>query len=246
MESKPKHCALNKNKSLIERWSSSFTLYPAVFHSTCHNVFTDCTTVIYQVDSVINPLRASVAMLFEWLPARLHCFFVFFSPSQILLDANTIQLGSLPLGIYTPSPSQASQEQAVYEVCVCPSGKIYLSPAEGVSTCQAMSNICLWSWPGQEKPFHICGGAGWDWDSWLSRLCSYIIREESECSTEAQDSPPVMSEGTLPRTFVLRYTTVRRYILFFYWWPTTNTHTTVLEFRKTRRRNTGAFLCVRT
>ncbi|XP_008320348.1 zeta-sarcoglycan [Cynoglossus semilaevis] len=64
---------------------------------------------------------------------------------EILLDANTIQLGSLPLGIYTPSPSQASQEQAVYEVCVCPSGKIYLSPAEGVSTCQAMSNICLWS-----------------------------------------------------------------------------------------------------
>ncbi|XP_032400143.1 zeta-sarcoglycan isoform X1 [Etheostoma spectabile] len=64
---------------------------------------------------------------------------------EILLDANTIQLGSLPLGIYTVSPSQASKEQAVYEVCVCPSGKIYLSPAETSSTCQAMSNICLWS-----------------------------------------------------------------------------------------------------
>ncbi|XP_078132463.1 zeta-sarcoglycan-like [Sander vitreus] len=64
---------------------------------------------------------------------------------EILLDANTIQLSSLPLGIYTVSPSQASQEQAVYEVCVCPSGKIYLSPAETSSTCQAMSNICLWS-----------------------------------------------------------------------------------------------------
>uniref|UniRef100_A0A3B4XJ21 Sarcoglycan zeta n=1 Tax=Seriola lalandi dorsalis TaxID=1841481 RepID=A0A3B4XJ21_SERLL len=64
---------------------------------------------------------------------------------EILLDANTIQLGSLPLGVYTASPSQASQEQAVYEVCVCPSGKIYLSPAESSSTCQAMSNICLWS-----------------------------------------------------------------------------------------------------
>ncbi|XP_034757251.1 zeta-sarcoglycan-like isoform X2 [Etheostoma cragini] len=66
-------------------------------------------------------------------------------PLKILLDANTIQLGSLPLGIYTVSPSQASKEQAVYEVCVCPSGKIYLSPAETSSTCQAMSNICLWS-----------------------------------------------------------------------------------------------------
>ncbi|KAM3590997.1 uncharacterized protein V6R79_020335 [Siganus canaliculatus] len=65
---------------------------------------------------------------------------------EILLDANTIQLGDLPLGVYAPSPpSQASQEQAVYEVCVCPSGKIYLSPAESSSTCQAMSNICLWS-----------------------------------------------------------------------------------------------------
>lgn len=67
---------------------------------------------------------------------------------QILLDASAIQFGSLPLGTYTAFPRQASQEQAVYEVCVCPSGKIYLSPAESSSTCQAMSNICLWSWPG--------------------------------------------------------------------------------------------------
>lgn len=64
---------------------------------------------------------------------------------EILLDAGSIHLGSLPLGTYTPSPGQISQEQAVYEVCVCPSGKIYLSPAESSSTCQAMSNICLWS-----------------------------------------------------------------------------------------------------
>uniref|UniRef100_A0A8C2X2F4 Sarcoglycan zeta n=1 Tax=Cyclopterus lumpus TaxID=8103 RepID=A0A8C2X2F4_CYCLU len=64
---------------------------------------------------------------------------------EILLDAQTIQLGRLPLGVYTESPNQASREQAVYEVCVCPSGKIYLAPAETSSTCQAMSNICLWS-----------------------------------------------------------------------------------------------------
>ncbi|XP_037552057.1 zeta-sarcoglycan [Nematolebias whitei] len=64
---------------------------------------------------------------------------------EILLDANSVQIGSLPLGIYAPSTSQALQDQAAYEVCVCPSGKIYLSPAESVSSCQAMSNICLWS-----------------------------------------------------------------------------------------------------
>ncbi|XP_040887024.1 zeta-sarcoglycan-like isoform X2 [Toxotes jaculatrix] len=64
---------------------------------------------------------------------------------EILLDANTIHFGSLPLGVYTASSSQVSQEQVVYEVCVCPSGKLYLSPAESKSTCQAMSNICLWS-----------------------------------------------------------------------------------------------------
>ncbi|XP_056156423.1 zeta-sarcoglycan-like isoform X2 [Lampris incognitus] len=64
---------------------------------------------------------------------------------EILLDASTIRMGSLPLGVYTASSGQASQKQATYEVCVCPSGKLYLSPAETTSTCQAMSNICLWS-----------------------------------------------------------------------------------------------------
>uniref|UniRef100_A0A3Q2ZXG5 Sarcoglycan zeta n=1 Tax=Kryptolebias marmoratus TaxID=37003 RepID=A0A3Q2ZXG5_KRYMA len=65
---------------------------------------------------------------------------------ELLLDANSIQLGSLPLGVYAASPSQALRDQAAaYEVCVCPSGKIYLSPAESVSSCQAVSNICLWS-----------------------------------------------------------------------------------------------------
>ncbi|KAM9836482.1 zeta-sarcoglycan-like [Aulostomus maculatus] len=64
---------------------------------------------------------------------------------EILLDANIIQLGYLPLGVYTATPSRAAQEQSVYELCVCPSGKIYLSPAESSSTCQAMSSICLWS-----------------------------------------------------------------------------------------------------
>lgn len=103
--------------------------------------FTDYTRIIYQFQLAKHHSRAPLAM--NDFQRVFWCF-----SSQILLDANTIQLGGLPLGVYTASPSQASQEQAVYEVCVCPSGKIYLSPAEGSSTCQAMSNICLWSWPG--------------------------------------------------------------------------------------------------
>lgn len=64
---------------------------------------------------------------------------------EILLDASTIQFGNLPLGTFAKSTSQASQEQTVYEVCVCPSGKVYLSPAQSSSTCQVMNNVCLWS-----------------------------------------------------------------------------------------------------
>ncbi|MED6290874.1 hypothetical protein CHARACLAT_017833 [Characodon lateralis] len=64
---------------------------------------------------------------------------------EILLDTNSIRLENLPLGIYSLSTDEAFRKQVVYEVCVCPSGKIYLSPAESVSTCQAMSSICLWS-----------------------------------------------------------------------------------------------------
>ncbi|XP_034020011.1 zeta-sarcoglycan-like [Thalassophryne amazonica] len=67
---------------------------------------------------------------------------------EILLDAATIQLGHLPLGVYTSTPTGASEEvqqEATYEVCVCPSGKMYLSSAESTSSCQAMSSICLWS-----------------------------------------------------------------------------------------------------
>ncbi|NWU46629.1 SGCZ protein, partial [Dromas ardeola] len=33
----------------------------------------------------------------------------------------------------------------VYLLCVCPNGKLYLSPAGAGSTCQSSSNICLWS-----------------------------------------------------------------------------------------------------
>uniref|UniRef100_A0A452V4B7 Sarcoglycan zeta n=1 Tax=Ursus maritimus TaxID=29073 RepID=A0A452V4B7_URSMA len=39
----------------------------------------------------------------------------------------------------------SNSRQTVYELCVCPNGKLYLSPAGLGSTCQSSSNICLWS-----------------------------------------------------------------------------------------------------
>ncbi|CAL8241931.1 unnamed protein product [Merluccius merluccius] len=65
---------------------------------------------------------------------------------EIVLNAATVRFASLPLGAYAPaSTGRLSPGQATYEVCVCPSGRLYLSPAESTSTCQAVSNFCLWS-----------------------------------------------------------------------------------------------------
>ncbi|EPY82444.1 hypothetical protein CB1_000653001 [Camelus ferus] len=41
--------------------------------------------------------------------------------------------------------TSSSSRQTVYELCVCPNGKLYLSPAGVGSTCQSSSSICLWS-----------------------------------------------------------------------------------------------------
>ncbi|XP_072262296.1 zeta-sarcoglycan [Pyxicephalus adspersus] len=65
---------------------------------------------------------------------------------EIFLDADNIRLGNLPQGSFTPSsPNSVGPRQTVYELCVCPNGKLYLSPAGSSSTCQSSSNICLWS-----------------------------------------------------------------------------------------------------
>uniref|UniRef100_A0A4W5K982 Sarcoglycan zeta n=1 Tax=Hucho hucho TaxID=62062 RepID=A0A4W5K982_9TELE len=65
---------------------------------------------------------------------------------EIFLDANRIRLGSfLPLGVYSPSSDAASQKQTVYELCICPNGKLYLSPAGSSSSCYSTSNVCLWN-----------------------------------------------------------------------------------------------------
>lgn len=75
----------------------------------------------------------------------LWCFLFFFQ--QIFLDADSIRLANLPQGSFTPSASSSvGPRQTVYELCVCPNGKLYLSPAGASSTCQSSSNICLWSW----------------------------------------------------------------------------------------------------
>ncbi|XP_041079496.1 zeta-sarcoglycan-like isoform X2 [Polyodon spathula] len=65
---------------------------------------------------------------------------------EIFLNANTIRLGNLPHGTFAASsPGSTGPKQTVYELCVCPNGKLYLSPAGASSTCQDTSNVCLWS-----------------------------------------------------------------------------------------------------
>ncbi|XP_072619709.1 zeta-sarcoglycan isoform X2 [Vulpes vulpes] len=65
---------------------------------------------------------------------------------EIFLNADKIRLGNLPTGsLSSSSASSSNSRQTVYELCVCPNGKLYLSPAGVGSTCQASSNICLWS-----------------------------------------------------------------------------------------------------
>ncbi|XP_026553590.1 zeta-sarcoglycan isoform X2 [Pseudonaja textilis] len=66
---------------------------------------------------------------------------------EIFLNADSIRLGNLPLGSFpsSSSPSSSATRQTIYEICVCPNGKLYLSPAGAGSTCQSSGNICLWS-----------------------------------------------------------------------------------------------------
>jgi len=64
--------------------------------------------------------------------------FVLLSPMQLLLDAETVRLPKLPEG--TRGGSGISQ--GLYEICVCPDGKLYLSVAGVGSTCQEFSRVC--------------------------------------------------------------------------------------------------------
>ncbi|KAM4808587.1 zeta-sarcoglycan isoform 1-T1 [Rhinophrynus dorsalis] len=65
---------------------------------------------------------------------------------EIFLNADTIRLQNLPHGSFSSSSSSSTgPQQTVYEVCICPNGKLYLAPAGTTSTCQLSSNVCLWS-----------------------------------------------------------------------------------------------------
>uniref|UniRef100_A0AAY4ECA5 Delta-sarcoglycan n=2 Tax=Denticeps clupeoides TaxID=299321 RepID=A0AAY4ECA5_9TELE len=58
---------------------------------------------------------------------------------EITLDAKKIKLLRLPEGKASSSVSR----QTVFEVCVCPNGKLFLSQAGTGSTCQINNNVCL-------------------------------------------------------------------------------------------------------
>ncbi|KAM5288388.1 gamma-sarcoglycan [Ctenodactylus gundi] len=57
----------------------------------------------------------------------------------LVLDAETVCLPTLAQGSQGPSVSS----QGLYEVCVCPDGKLYLSVAGLGTTCQEHSQVCL-------------------------------------------------------------------------------------------------------
>uniref|UniRef100_UPI00398E9F6B gamma-sarcoglycan isoform X1 n=2 Tax=Pristiophorus japonicus TaxID=55135 RepID=UPI00398E9F6B len=60
------------------------------------------------------------------------------SEGMLVLDAETVKLPKLPHGTQGGSGSS----QGLYEVCVCPDGKLYLSVAGVGSTCQEYSRAC--------------------------------------------------------------------------------------------------------
>uniref|UniRef100_A0A2K6NXX3 Gamma-sarcoglycan n=2 Tax=Rhinopithecus roxellana TaxID=61622 RepID=A0A2K6NXX3_RHIRO len=61
------------------------------------------------------------------------------SDGMLELDAETVCLPKLVQGTWGPSGSS----QSLYEICVCPDGKLYLSVAGVGTTCQEHSHICL-------------------------------------------------------------------------------------------------------
>ncbi|XP_021562479.1 gamma-sarcoglycan [Carlito syrichta] len=61
------------------------------------------------------------------------------SDGMLVLDAETVSLPKLVQETQGPSGSS----QGLYEICVCPDGKLYLSAASVGTTCQEHSHICL-------------------------------------------------------------------------------------------------------
>lgn len=61
-----------------------------------------------------------------------------FSLKQLVLDAETVCLPKLVQGTQGP----ASSSQRLYEICVCPDGKLYRSVAGVDTTCHENSHVC--------------------------------------------------------------------------------------------------------
>ncbi|XP_075054944.1 gamma-sarcoglycan isoform X2 [Mixophyes fleayi] len=61
------------------------------------------------------------------------------SDGMVVLDAEKIFMPKLPQGAKTKS---GGSSQELYEICVCPDGKLYLSVAGSGSTCQDYSRDC--------------------------------------------------------------------------------------------------------
>ncbi|KAM4702209.1 gamma-sarcoglycan isoform 2-T3 [Discoglossus pictus] len=60
------------------------------------------------------------------------------SEGMLILDAETVRLPKLPHG----SKGTSGSSQELYEICVCPDGKLYLSVAGLGSTCKEYSRVC--------------------------------------------------------------------------------------------------------
>ncbi|EPQ18245.1 Gamma-sarcoglycan [Myotis brandtii] len=64
--------------------------------------------------------------------------FVDLSWNKLVLDSETVCLPKLVQGIWGPVGSS----QRLYEICVCPDGKLYLTVAGTSTTCHENSHIC--------------------------------------------------------------------------------------------------------
>lgn len=71
--------------------------------------------------------------LADWVHFSLYRFYSSHSPTavQLVLDAETVRMPSLPLS----KGGVSGNAQGLFEVCVCPSGKLFLSKAGVISTC---------------------------------------------------------------------------------------------------------------
>ncbi|XP_047720032.1 gamma-sarcoglycan isoform X4 [Prionailurus viverrinus] len=61
------------------------------------------------------------------------------SDGMLVLDAETVCLPKLVQG----TQGSAGSSQELYEICVCPDGKLYLSVAGAGTTCHESSHVCL-------------------------------------------------------------------------------------------------------